>query len=74
MSKVLNYKGPASEQNVDTAFKQAKSIYLANTIASVIVFLASGTAVFLSTVWGYWGITVVSAFICSLSVFKILKI
>lgn len=74
MSKVVNVKGATSEQNVDTAFKQAKAIYLANTIAQVIVFLASGVAVFLSTMMGYWGITIVSAFICGLAVLQLLKI
>lgn len=63
-----------AESNVNTAFKQAKAIYITQTIAQVIVFLASGVAVFLSTMWNYWGITIVAACICGLAICRLLKI
>ena len=62
-----------TEKNIDTAFKQAKSIYIAQTIAQVIVFLASGVAIFFSTMMGYVGITVCAAFVCCLAVIRLLK-
>lgn len=68
----INVKGGTSK-NVDTAFKQARAIYIAQTIAQVIVFLASGVAVFFSTMWGYWGITIVAACICGLATCRLLK-
>lgn len=67
-----NVKGGTSK-NIDTAFKQAKAIYIAQTIAQVIVFLASGVAIFLSTMWNYWGITICAAFVCMLALCRILK-
>lgn len=62
-----------TDGSVDTAFKQAKAIYITQTIAQVIVFLASGVAIFLSTMWGYWGITICAACICGLTICRLLK-
>lgn len=69
----INVKGGTSK-NIDTAFKQAKAIFVTQTIAQVIVFLASGVAIFFATMLGYWGILIVAATICGLAVCRILKI
>lgn len=54
-----------------TAFENAKGVFIAQKIACVIVFLASGTAVFLAQIWGFWGIEIVFACIMGLSVCKL---
>lgn len=73
MGKTTIKEKGGTSKNIDTAFKQAKAIYITQTIAQAIVFLASGVAIFLSTMWNYWGITVCAAFVCCLAVIRLLK-
>lgn len=73
MAKTLVKAKGGTEKNIDTAFKKATTIYIVNLISQVVLFLASGVAIFLSTMMGYWGITVCAAFLCCLSAFKVLE-
>lgn len=69
----VNYKGTGGKE-MKTVFENAKGVFIAQTIARVIVFLASGTAVFLAQIWGYWVIEIVFACIMGLTVCRILKV
>lgn len=70
--QLVKVKG-GTEKNVDTAFKKATTICIVRLISQVVIFLASGVAIFLSTMMGYWGITLCAAFLCYLATFKILE-
>lgn len=69
---LVKLKG-GTEKNVDTAFKKATTIYVVNLISKVVLFLASGVAIFLSTTIGNWGIALCASFICVLSALRILE-
>lgn len=69
---VVKAKGE-TEKNIETAFKKATTIYIVNLISKVILFLASGIAIFFAVMMGYWGITICASFLCCLSAFKILE-
>lgn len=69
----VSYKGTGGE-DLKHAFQNARGVFIAQTIAQVIIFLASGTAIFLAQIWGYWGIEIVFACIMGLTVIKMLRI
>ena len=72
-SMKVNYKGNGGE-DMKTAFENAKGVFIAQTLAQVIVFLASGVAMFIAQYLGYWGMTIVFAFIMTLTVIKLLRV
>lgn len=69
----VNYKGSGGE-DLKHAFQNARGVFVAQTVAQVIIFLASGTAVFLAQIWGYWGVELVFACIMGLTTLKLLKL
>lgn len=63
---------PKKDEVVQQALKQAKSAYIAKTIAKVVLFVASGIGLVFANVYQFWGMAFTFSVICAISAFEVL--